>query len=273
VAVAFLLIILRRAGLLGFLWFFFFSHATLQSPPQSISISSIMESRAVVRRELEELSFFALILRPHDSEKSADLMYADDGNIEREVPYEEIALVIDAEVISGVLTEDNLERFQNCLEELRAQEADLLRQAAQNPNGSSPAKVISAAGLLPDLDGRIVCPDGTTILTYGENRQDEDDPSESSCSPVKDRNREGSFGLSETSTTACSSEATSDDEGQMQIAESGCTLESPGVRRLEKSNFARVDDDPNLAGSQKPRNGRACGAGLRGIRALRGPAV
>ena len=47
-------------------------------------------AKAVVRRELEDLSFVALILRPHDWDKSADVMYADDGNIERDVPYEEM---------------------------------------------------------------------------------------------------------------------------------------------------------------------------------------
>lgn len=73
----------------------------------------------MVRRELEGMSFLAVILRPHDWDKSADLMYADDGNIERDVPYNEISLVTDREVIASALTEENLERLQKCLGTLK----------------------------------------------------------------------------------------------------------------------------------------------------------
>lgn len=135
-----------------------------------------MELNAVVCRELEGCEFFALILRPHQSDRSADVMYADDGNMERDVPFEELRLVTEPGKIREVLTDENRALLRQCLETLRAEEAELVRAAAK-VGGAAPTRLLSTSGATAedsDQDpasqggGVIVCPDGTRILCHGQ---------------------------------------------------------------------------------------------------------
>lgn len=265
----------------------------------------------MVRRELEGLSFLALVLRPHESEKSADLMYADDANIERDVPFEELCLVREREAISEALTEENLQRFCLCLEELRREEAELLRFVAQEPanlgenqsNASPIAKgtwngvaLMGSAGLelIPDEEGKIHCPDGTTILTHGEDQDqnssvygdEEESPARMtrgvSLSPVKGKRSQtlgtlpcaldqASSAAASLSTTASSTSSEGEDEAPGGCADSGGG--SPPDAKKEDHLVGSSGSSPGGFGSaaqHRRKQGRACGGGVRGIRALRG---
>lgn len=262
-----------------------------------------MEPNAVVRRELEGCEFFALILRPHQSDRSADVMYADDGNIERDVPFQELALVTDQSQISEASTEENLLRFRQCLEMLRAEEAELLREAASNGGGAvvlSPTKEVEP---IVDDQGRIVCEDGTTILTHGEEQatlgQRGGGTSLSSCRPMLSPVRTGSTTTPPVSkmilpspgkqhgsgaeaaellcrsppSTAPSSE---DDRSSLGSSAQFADPEEPTTAANNGSCGSSSCDELDAAGwgsgSSSPvgQSRQACGGGLRGIRALRG---
>merc|ERR1712007_199556 len=82
---------------------------------------SSTQSRSVMTRDLDNISFEVVVLRPSCANNAADIVYIDDGSIECDVPWDELTL---AEEDSNWEPEVLETRFEQGVNRLLAEEEE-----------------------------------------------------------------------------------------------------------------------------------------------------
>jgi tetratricopeptide (TPR) repeat protein len=182
-----------------------------------------LKVRQVVVRELEGLEFPALVLRVHDDE--VDVVYIDDGQIEYDVPVEE--LNTSAEVKTSKVEIDEI--WRKALDSL----------AAGYSSDDEESHVTKS-----DHGGKYIAADGTLIISHGDEKASTKATSEqlagTCASPADKGSKKQSLSDSEADSEQLASTCASPgDEGNKK---ENCSDREDDSKDEKQSSSARADD-------------------------------